>query len=606
MVIVGGHEAAICGTGLWPRQSLTAAARQLVGDFLGWTPVATMLRPRRTSPSAAPFRAALCVSDPAAIVASPPPLVSVIILNRNGAAMLDALFESIHKVNRYPNTEIIIVDHASVDASPRVAAKWRDILNLTVVHCASNHPFAYSCNRAAERATGEYLMLLNNDVLLAEDIIGPMVATACRYGGMVGCRLLIPSTSRKPAEVQHIGVRFAWHRRTGLASPRDARPQHGDDDLCRLPSRFLGVTAAVCLCRRADYLAIGGFCEDYIYDYEDVDLCLKLALGQGRSNISLNDRFAWHLSGATRTKKTSIAQRRKRLNDNAKVLSRRFGYAARRTLLPLLFSDDGSQWGRRANVRFAAEASCNATAALRQRLGERYGWNVDLATTADLRNVDLLIVTNPGYRPERARHRHPLMLRVAWAIEHGDAWAARDLTCYDQVIAASAGLAQQLTRAGIRAAVIDPAAPDAAARLFALLQDCLRTRHRIVIRYSAAGSDRAVAAGLATVLRQAGHCVRFTNSAERRDRDAFRDDVVILLPSAASDPPMPGKIVIACGNAAPGAKVDARVPAADPEGLAAAIREQVARLHAERMRGPCDTPLVPLPPFAGRAVAGWL
>ena len=43
-----------------------------------------------------------------------------------------------------------------------------------------------------------------------------------------------------------------------------------------------GVTAVVCLCRRADYLAIGGFCEDYIYGYEGVDLCLELTLGLGR------------------------------------------------------------------------------------------------------------------------------------------------------------------------------------------------------------------------------------------------------------------------------------------------------------------------------------
>jgi hypothetical protein len=47
-----------------------------------------------------------------------------------------------------------------------------------VVRCASNHSFAYSFNRAAEHATGEYLMLLKNNVWLAEDIIGPMVATA--------------------------------------------------------------------------------------------------------------------------------------------------------------------------------------------------------------------------------------------------------------------------------------------------------------------------------------------------------------------------------------------------------------------------------------------
>jgi glycosyltransferase involved in cell wall biosynthesis len=56
-------------------------------------------------------------------VAPLPPRVSVIILNRNDGAMLDTLFNSTHRVNLYPNTEIVLVDHASIDASPSVAAK---------------------------------------------------------------------------------------------------------------------------------------------------------------------------------------------------------------------------------------------------------------------------------------------------------------------------------------------------------------------------------------------------------------------------------------------------------------------------------------------------
>ena len=61
--------------------------------------------------------------------------------------------------------------HSSADASLAVAAKWAKRLPLTIVRCARNHSFSYSCNRAAERAGGEYLLLLNNDSVWVEDIL---------------------------------------------------------------------------------------------------------------------------------------------------------------------------------------------------------------------------------------------------------------------------------------------------------------------------------------------------------------------------------------------------------------------------------------------------
>ncbi len=35
------------------------------------------------------------------------------------------------------------------------------------------------------------------------------------------------------------------------------------------------VTGAFMVCRRTEFIELGGFCESYFYGYEDVDLCLK-------------------------------------------------------------------------------------------------------------------------------------------------------------------------------------------------------------------------------------------------------------------------------------------------------------------------------------------
>ena len=46
----------------------------------------------------------------------------MLILNRNGAGLLERFFRSFQRHNSYANVEFIVVDHASEDDSARVCA----------------------------------------------------------------------------------------------------------------------------------------------------------------------------------------------------------------------------------------------------------------------------------------------------------------------------------------------------------------------------------------------------------------------------------------------------------------------------------------------------
>jgi GT2 family glycosyltransferase len=592
-----------CQDGHWPPQPWPTAGRQIVGDIA--SAAAEWLRPSRPAGAAAiPHVAGLCEAGVVCDLPSPPPSLTAIVLNRQGADLLETLFSSFQKINTYPDVDFILVDHGSADASLAVAAKWAKRLPLTIVRCAQNHSFAFSCNRAAERARGEYLLLLNNDIVWVEDILGRLIATAARHRGMVGCKLMTPT--KKPGRalaVQHIGVRFGWSERRRVARPYEAVPEPGDARIAAAPSRFLAVTAALCVCRRDDYLATGGMCEGYVYGFEDVDLDLKFALGFGRVNISLNDATAFHAGGATRTTRISKARRQSWLTNNFAVLNRRFGYAVRRTILPLLFADDGSLWGRRANLALIA-CGRQSLHPLGEALRRKYGWNVLIDRRHDLRALDLLLVGDPAYRLDRARHRHPMLHRVAWVLSDGSARMWRELAVYDLVLAADATLAATVAaRREGAVSILDPSAPDAAEAFFAILLDYLIRGYRFSIKK--AGDSDGLAGPLATALRLAGHHVRVDRPARWHCADGIRDDVAILLPGDPACPPIPDKIALACGDAAPQAAVDARLPLGDAASLAAAILAAVATLHPVRLRGPIDQALVPRPPFAERIVAGW-
>jgi hypothetical protein len=388
-----------------------------------------------------------------------------------------------------------------------------------------------------------------------------------------------------------------------VAGPYEALPQPGDARIAAAPSRFLAVTAALSLCRRDGYLATGGMCEDYAYGFEDVDLDLKFALGSSRANICLNDAAALHAGGATRTTTISKARRHSWLANNFAVLNRRFGYALRRTILPHLFADDGSLWGRRANLALVADEG-QSLYPLGEALGRAYGWNVLTHRRHDLRKVDLLLVGDPDYRLDRARHRHPMLHRLAWVLSDAAARRWRELAVYDLVVAADAALAAAVAaRRETAVAILDPSSRDAAAAFFALLLDYLTHRYRFGIKET--GDSNGFAGLLATELRLAGHQVRVDRPARWRCADGIRDDVAVLLPGDPICPPIPDKITLACGDAAPQAAVDARLPLGDAASLAPAILAAVARLHPLRLRGATDPPLVSRAPFAEPVVVGW-
>lgn len=103
------------------------------------------------------------------------PVCSVCIANYNGEDVLRECIESLYsqKSNRV-KLEIIVHDDASTDDSKRlIRENYPDVLLL----CSdSNVGYCESNNRMAKAASGEYLLLLNNDAALFPDGIDVLFA----------------------------------------------------------------------------------------------------------------------------------------------------------------------------------------------------------------------------------------------------------------------------------------------------------------------------------------------------------------------------------------------------------------------------------------------
>lgn len=238
------------------------------------------------------------------------PVISLVVLNRNGAACLENLFDSFYQFNTFDACEFVVIDHASGDASLAIVKKWQHFLPIELVVLDVNDSFSASCNRGAKMARGRLVLFVNNDIIWQQDILPSLVAAMQTEDvGIVGVKLLKTNVgSDEPscelsraainASIQHLGVRFTlvgtryW--------PYEASLDQGVAESVFGPQEVGVVTGALMLCRTAEFLELGGFDERYFYGYEDVEFCLRLRENKKKRVICHNDLVALHHHGYTR------------------------------------------------------------------------------------------------------------------------------------------------------------------------------------------------------------------------------------------------------------------------------------------------------------------
>jgi GT2 family glycosyltransferase len=205
---------------------------------------------------------------------------SIIIPAWNQWASTRTCLDALRRTLR-PNDEVIVVDNGSTDGT---AAGLRAFPWVRVVSLPENLGFAGGCNRGAAAASGDVLVFLNNDTLCPNGWLEPLVATL--QDATVGAAG--PRSNYVSGE--QLAVEADYRDRSGLwAFARRWRADHRD--IVSETERLVGFCLAV---RRADFGAVGGFCEEYgIGGYEDDDLCASL-LARDLRLVIAHESFVHH------------------------------------------------------------------------------------------------------------------------------------------------------------------------------------------------------------------------------------------------------------------------------------------------------------------------
>lgn len=198
--------------------------------------------------------------------------VSIIVPVHNRASLTKQCLDTVlADVERNDDVEIIVVDDASSDMTRRLLESYGDRVR-GITH-TFNTGFARSCNDGAAVASGDYLVLLNNDCVPDRGWLAALVgyAEAHPAAAVIGAKLLFPNQT-----IQHAGVvidqnRFPRHVYLGFPA---------DHPAVNHSRRFQIVTGACCLIRHAVFEELGGFDLAFVNGWEDVDFCLRAgALG---------------------------------------------------------------------------------------------------------------------------------------------------------------------------------------------------------------------------------------------------------------------------------------------------------------------------------------
>ncbi|MDR6883472.1 bifunctional glycosyltransferase family 2 protein/class I SAM-dependent methyltransferase [Bacillus sp. 3255] len=97
---------------------------------------------------------------------------SIVILTYNKLEYTQACIESIRKFTQRGSYEVIIVDNNSTDGTREWLAEQTDLLTI---FNSENVGFPKGCNQGIEVASGDNIMLLNNDIIVTENWLPPMI-----------------------------------------------------------------------------------------------------------------------------------------------------------------------------------------------------------------------------------------------------------------------------------------------------------------------------------------------------------------------------------------------------------------------------------------------
>lgn len=210
--------------------------------------------------------------------------VSLIVLTYNNIDLTKKCLESIVENTTYRNYEVIVVDNFSTDGTQDyLISKYNQYGNFKIILNEDNLGFAAGNNIGLTAATGDVLIIINNDTYVAPYWLEPIVKAL--DSPEVG--LVCPVTNNIGNEAK---IDIHYQSFNEMAT-------HALDYTCDHVGELYSMECVAFFCvgmTRATYELVGPMSEEYgLGFFEDDDYCMRV-LGHGLKNYAVEDSFVHH------------------------------------------------------------------------------------------------------------------------------------------------------------------------------------------------------------------------------------------------------------------------------------------------------------------------
>ena len=225
------------------------------------------------------------------------PLVSILIPNKDQVETLARCIESIRE-STYDNYEVIVIENNSTEKETFEYYEELKRKGIKVVVWKSIFNFSAINNFGASYASGEYLVLLNNDIeITSPDWMERMLGNCIRPGvGIVGAHLYYPDKT-----VQHAGIAVGLGGVAQNLYPGLDGQAGGYNNRVFMQQNYSAITAAMFMVSREIFDKVKGLEERLQVAFNDVDFCLKVAK-EGYWNVYDPNVTALHYESKSRGK----------------------------------------------------------------------------------------------------------------------------------------------------------------------------------------------------------------------------------------------------------------------------------------------------------------
>ncbi len=207
--------------------------------------------------------------------------ISVIIVSYNVKEYLSQCLDSLFKSLDGIESEVFVVDNHSKDGTiPFIRKRFNGIKYIA---CNHNMGFAKANNLAISKCTGDYILLLNPDTIVGENVIRKSLAFMDSHpqAGGAGVRML--KVNGSPALESRRGIptpMTAFYKMCGLCARYPDSKTFGRYYMGFLswgePAKIQIISGAFCLLRHSALNKIGLLDEDFFMYGEDIDISYRL------------------------------------------------------------------------------------------------------------------------------------------------------------------------------------------------------------------------------------------------------------------------------------------------------------------------------------------